>query len=224
MVTRKMTAPRTARQMRADDTRHRLINAAAELFKTRGYHETWVEDIARQAGVAKGTFFCHFPTKDAVVSELVAIQVRQAKKARARVLESGGTPLDGLRAAVMTLGEQGGLSRALCRAVLAATLQDPRASDRAEALFGELTADMVVDARAAQAAGLLPSRPNAEAIARALMVAYLGAAFYFSHSEDKSLVAILRPIVEVTIDGFCRQEGTHAHRPRDRQPRRTRRR
>jgi AcrR family transcriptional regulator len=223
---RQLRSPehRTPRQLRADETRKRLISAAADLFKRKGYHQTWVEDIVREAGVAKGTFFCHFATKDAIAGELIAIQVANAQKARARALESGGTPIDALRAGVLALGEQAGRSRELCRALLAATLQDPGASDRAEAVFGELGGEMVDDVRAAQRAGLLPARPHAEAIARALMVSYLGTAFYFSHSQEQSLLAILRPILDVTLDGFSTPEGGgHAHRPRARQSRRPRR-
>ena len=114
-----MLPARSLRQAQADDTRARLFAAAAGLFATQGYHETTVDQIAREAGVAKGTFFVHFTTKDAVITELVGKQVRAARRAREH---EQGTPVDRLRAAVLALGDQAGVSRGLSRAVLSATL------------------------------------------------------------------------------------------------------
>src|SRR5262245_60235870 len=126
-----MGTPRTARAARADDTRKRIFAAAAELFAVRGFHETTVDEIAKRAGVAKGTFFVHFATKDAVVAELVRRQVRLASAAR----EGAADPLAALKAVVLTLGEQAGTSRALSRAVLAATLESPKIGG--DVIFGE---------------------------------------------------------------------------------------
>ena len=44
-----------------------LLQAAIELFQTRGYDETTVQDITDAAGVSQRTFFRYFPTKDAVL-------------------------------------------------------------------------------------------------------------------------------------------------------------
>ena len=44
-----------------------LYDAAVTLFREQGYEHTTVDQIARRAGVAKGTFFNYFPTKDAVL-------------------------------------------------------------------------------------------------------------------------------------------------------------
>ncbi|MCB1644788.1 MAG: TetR/AcrR family transcriptional regulator [Pseudomonadales bacterium] len=47
-------------------TLQKLRVAARDLFVSRGYHDTRPQDIARQAGVANGTFYLHFPDKQAV--------------------------------------------------------------------------------------------------------------------------------------------------------------
>ncbi len=49
--------------------RSRLVAAALKLAVSRGFEETTVADIAAAAGVAKGTFFNYFPTKEAIVTE-----------------------------------------------------------------------------------------------------------------------------------------------------------
>ena len=214
MVTDRMAAQRTARQLRADDTRARLFAAASEMFATRGYHATTVDAIAKRAGVAKGTFFVHFATKDAVITDLVRIQTRQAKKARAAALPTG--PLAALRAAVLMLGEQAGFSRELSRAVLSATLENANVAGDTDALFGEVFNEMIADARAAVG-------KDGELLARALMASYLGAALHFTSSRTSGpLVEILAPLVDANLEGFTEAHNERSPRPRPRRSRRDR--
>lgn len=49
------------------ERRDRLYEAALSLFREQGYESTTVDQITRRAGLAKGTFFNYFPTKDAVL-------------------------------------------------------------------------------------------------------------------------------------------------------------
>jgi|TARA_R110002072_G_scaffold148389_2_gene295858 AcrR family transcriptional regulator len=44
----------------------RLLRAATEVFGARGYHAARVSDIVAQAGVAQGTFYLHFKSKEAI--------------------------------------------------------------------------------------------------------------------------------------------------------------
>lgn len=61
--------PATARGQR---TRQRVLDAAEEVFGTRGYEAASIVDITRTAGIAQGTFYLYFPSKKAVFAELVA--------------------------------------------------------------------------------------------------------------------------------------------------------
>jgi AcrR family transcriptional regulator len=45
----------------------RIILAASELFKTRGYHSTTMDDIAEKAEISRATLFNYFPTKEALL-------------------------------------------------------------------------------------------------------------------------------------------------------------
>lgn len=196
-------SPLTTRQQKAKETRARLFAAAAELFDAQGYHQTSVDQIAKRAQVAKGTFFLHFATKDAVIGELVRIQNRGARRARASVLEAGGTPLDALRALVMGLGQMAAMSRPLSRAVLTATLENPTLGGEAATLFKAVFDEMVVDTKNAQDQGLLDRTPDAETIAQVLMASYLGAALHFTSSPgSKELLEILTPIVNANLAAF----------------------
>lgn len=62
----------------ADLTRLRLIRAALELFTTRGYHDTTTAQIAKKAGIAEGTIYKHFSSKQHLVNELYRAAQRWA--------------------------------------------------------------------------------------------------------------------------------------------------
>lgn len=72
-----------------DLTHQRLIRAALELFSTRGYHDTTTAQIAKKAGVAEGTIYRHFPSKQQLLNELYRAALRWALKA---VDDSGAGP------------------------------------------------------------------------------------------------------------------------------------
>jgi TetR/AcrR family transcriptional regulator, transcriptional repressor for nem operon len=46
--------------------REKLLEAAIKLIRTRGYNATSVDDLCKEAGVTKGAFFHHFPSKGAL--------------------------------------------------------------------------------------------------------------------------------------------------------------
>ncbi len=71
-------APRTARGMR---TRRALIDAAAAEFGARGFHETGIGDITRAAGVAAGSFYTWFDSKEAIFRAVVADMSEQVRAA-----------------------------------------------------------------------------------------------------------------------------------------------
>ena len=71
--------PRRPRNPQA--TRDRLVRAAAELFTTRGYHATTTPDLARRAGVAEGTIYRHFTSKENLFNELYRAALRALESA-----------------------------------------------------------------------------------------------------------------------------------------------
>jgi AcrR family transcriptional regulator len=64
--------PQTARVRRGELTRRRLLDAACEVFATRGYHAARVDDIVTAAAASHGTFYLYFANKEAVFRALAA--------------------------------------------------------------------------------------------------------------------------------------------------------
>ena len=62
MSDKEVVVARRKPRLDGDATRARLFEAAVRLFAKHGYAATSVEQITREAGVAKGTFFVHFAT------------------------------------------------------------------------------------------------------------------------------------------------------------------
>ena len=58
-------------QQRAEETRALIINCAVETFTATGYDATGVAEICRSAGISKGAFYHHFPSKQALFLELL---------------------------------------------------------------------------------------------------------------------------------------------------------
>jgi AcrR family transcriptional regulator len=117
------TTPRRAalRQTRSRDTRRKLIRAALALWQERGFDEayetTTAEEIARAAGVSKGTFYFHFAHKDDILLEMSwATAEVMAEEAEAG-LE------DGLATAELLDELMASLARRVARAPRAAVLR-----------------------------------------------------------------------------------------------------
>jgi AcrR family transcriptional regulator len=68
--------PRTARGRR---TLRAILDAAADEFGEKGFHDGSVSGITRRAGVALGTFYTYFESKDAVFRALVRDMSEQVR-------------------------------------------------------------------------------------------------------------------------------------------------
>jgi AcrR family transcriptional regulator len=59
-------------------TRQRILRAATKLFVSHGWADTTTRDIAMAAGIATGTLFNYFPTKEAIAAALVGKAMERA--------------------------------------------------------------------------------------------------------------------------------------------------
>jgi AcrR family transcriptional regulator len=59
------------RAQRSAARREAILSAALDEFSAQGFAATRLDDVARRAGVAKGTIYLHFQDKDALFQELI---------------------------------------------------------------------------------------------------------------------------------------------------------
>lgn len=76
----------------ASERRKEILDAAVALFSEKGFNETTVQDIAAKSGVATGTVYLYFPSKDHI---LLALHQKM-----------GGTMLDQITEVVSSLLER----------------------------------------------------------------------------------------------------------------------
>lgn len=68
-----------ARIIKSPDVRtNELIDCAQRLFFERGYENTTVNDVIREAGLSKGAFYHYFASKEALLEALAARMARQS--------------------------------------------------------------------------------------------------------------------------------------------------
>ena len=85
-------------------TRRRLVVAGTELFAREGLHRTTSTQIARAAGVAAGTFYLHFPDKQALFRTIAFDTLAALRDRMAEAAEVAGVDVQGqLRARMETL-------------------------------------------------------------------------------------------------------------------------
>jgi AcrR family transcriptional regulator len=66
------------RERKKEETKERIFKVAVELFRTKGFDATTIDEITEKADVAKGTFFNYFPRKEAVLGYLAEVRMQRA--------------------------------------------------------------------------------------------------------------------------------------------------
>ncbi|WP_457644409.1 TetR/AcrR family transcriptional regulator [Persephonella sp.] len=66
--------------MSQSETRQKLIDSAVKIFSEKGYFNTKVSDIVKDAGVAQGTFYLYFRSKEEIFLSIVEYIVDQIEE------------------------------------------------------------------------------------------------------------------------------------------------
>jgi len=68
-----------------------ILETAANILGEKGYHETSMDEIAAQVGVAKGTLYQHFASKEDLVLALFAREIEKTQQMVDQMIQSPGT-------------------------------------------------------------------------------------------------------------------------------------
>src|SRR5579864_6632399 len=134
----------TERPLRADARRNRerILASARAAFAESG-DAVQIDDVAHHAGVGVGTVYRHFPTKQALLTELVRQTFRLFTGWALEALEAGGEPfalIEGLlRRIAETAAGDAGVQYALASTAGQAWTEAPAEQDELIAVIAELT-------------------------------------------------------------------------------------
>ncbi len=62
-----VTTHRSLKEKQRQEREELILKAAEEVFMEKGYYETSIDEIAASVGIAKGTVYLHFPSKEDLV-------------------------------------------------------------------------------------------------------------------------------------------------------------
>lgn len=83
------------------EKRIRILDAALKVFATRGFYNAKVSEVAREAGVADGTIYLYFESKDALLIALFEDRMQRIiGRATDEIARTEGTVLDKIRQAI----------------------------------------------------------------------------------------------------------------------------
>ncbi|MEI1420299.1 TetR/AcrR family transcriptional regulator [Bacillus cabrialesii] len=75
---------------KGEESRKRLLEAAANEFSNRGFHETKVSEIVKRAGLTQPSFYLYFQSKEAIFDELITnFHSRIKRLTESLLLENG---------------------------------------------------------------------------------------------------------------------------------------
>ena len=87
---------------RGGDKRERILTAAERIFARRGFFAAKVSDVAKEAGVADGTIYLYFKSKDDLLISLFERRMTQVNETLRTTIASIASPREQLRAIIKT--------------------------------------------------------------------------------------------------------------------------
>src|SRR6266568_3030385 len=87
-----------ARKIATEKRRCAILRAARAVFARQGYASTVVDDIAAQAGIAKGTLYLYFPSKEQIYLAALIEEARQLDAESRAAMRAAKTWRNKLRA------------------------------------------------------------------------------------------------------------------------------
>lgn len=194
-----------------DETKRRVLDAAAAAFQSHGYHSTTTHEIMRDAAVTAGAMHHHFPTKKsiglAVIRERVSVAVEQAWIEPVR---SARTVAEGVKQAfaaiVHTLDKRGSvLGCPLSNLAIELSLSDPDFRSEIQEVFDGWQRAIADKFRSDRKSGEL-SHGNPDELAIFVVASYAGAmAIAKARQDSLPLKSCAKQLADLFDDHANRQ-------------------
>lgn len=191
------------RERRKERTRREIYEAAMALFAAHGIDGVTLDAICESAGVARATFFLHFPSKASLLFEYAA---GLAELAAERVAAGPDAAAPQFREVAQLLCERWLEHEAVLREMLRELLADPRALRGAAAGRRSLVGVVAGIVERGQARGELRPRVSPDVAATAFLsssLAFLGAD---RRSGRRSPASVRNQLVDLVLFGLTAPE------------------
>lgn len=121
---------RRRRSGRAEQTRGKLLAAAEAVFAEQGFYQASIVKITEHAGVAQGTFYLYFSSKQEIFEKLVDDLNRRVRHALAAAVAGAGSRLEAERAGLTAFLQFTAEHPSLYRIIHQADIVSPEAMRR----------------------------------------------------------------------------------------------
>ena len=191
------------RQERSINTRRTIVRAGARLWGTQGFDATTIEDICREAGIGRSTYYLYFESKDALLIELARATARGVSR-EVDAWVSAGSVDDALAVFITGLVRRmedvpRSLTALVMRHVAAANVS-ARPVDGDPVLFDDILGSIVRDA---ERRGELQRNVNTRDVGEALAAMTLDALERWAGGDDRRpLRSTLEFRIHLVIDAL----------------------
>ena len=193
-------ARRDHREAQRIETRERLLEVSVAEFQRNGFGNTDIASIAERAGVSRGTFYFHFPTKDEVLAELRMREELRIVQEVAPRLEKAPSLAEVLRAVVAgVLATEAQLGTELVREICA--VQFRPGTVRTDTPDQHPLAQFVLDVFARPPGSAPPVKPQQRADQAVLFLIGLFGLLATQRGPSKERDHLIDALVTLTVKG-----------------------
>lgn len=188
---------------RLADTRRHILNAARELVAEGGFAAAQMTEVARKAGVATGTLYRYFPSKEELCRQVFREVSAREMNVLAGIAQGPGTAAKRLESVLRTFASRAVRGRRLAFALLAEPVDVGLAEERARfrRTHGEIFAGILEEGIEA---GEFPARDvkvAAACIAGAIPTALIGPLAPESHELEEKGDKVVDEIMSFCLAG-----------------------
>jgi AcrR family transcriptional regulator len=97
---RARQAERPGSRAKAGNRFEEVLNSAANLFYTKGFHGTTIEDVARDVGMLKGSLYYYINSKEDLLYQLLLTVIERGDEYIAKRVDASGEPVEQLQKAI----------------------------------------------------------------------------------------------------------------------------
>jgi TetR/AcrR family transcriptional regulator, fatty acid metabolism regulator protein len=210
----RSTAPtqRSLKERQREERAALILQAAEAVLAEKGYHDTSMDEIASRVGIAKGTIYLHYPSKDDLVVDLFARELAAFRDTIARIAAEQTPARARLEAILRHVYAGLGSQRQQLFASLSATTNLPQSLFAKHAALREYQGEIATTIQSILVAGQAGGEFNSNIPTGVMLTAFLGLLSPRSYAPllDKEHLApdeLARAVSQIFFQGITHKEG-----------------